>query len=95
MKISKKFSKVLESVDVVNEDESPKYALNRKAFRTLTTVEGKIYKLAVVRYEGRRGGVIYAYLSSDQQSYCDISRDDNDFGIVYETRFTGQFIKWV
>lgn len=96
MEVSKKFSKLLESVDApIYEDETPSYPLNRKAIKTVNTVEGKEYKLAIVFYEGSRGGVIYVYLSSDKQNYCRISTDDNDFGIMNETRFTGRFIKWV
>ena len=96
MNISKKMNKLLETFDVpIYEDETPKYPLNRQAIKYLKTVDGKEYKLAIVFYEGSRGGVLYAYLSSDKKSYCRISTDDNDFGIMNISNFTGRFINWV
>jgi hypothetical protein len=99
MKVSKKFSKLLETVDVsINEDETPSYPLNRQAIKYLNTVEGKEYKLAIVSYEDstyHKSGVIYCFLSSDKSEYCEITHDDNGFGTMNRARFTGKFIKWV
>jgi hypothetical protein len=104
MKLAKKFSNVLESIDNrIDEDDTPKVPISSHphAIKTLTTISGKTYRLAIVASQGIAGGprnVSYMYLSDDKKFFGIVKQDNYDFTIVTPETVNSRvytFLNWV